>query len=110
MNRNEKDSPAEGPKQQSEQISQKASPVPMTQEEVEAMAAGGAKAQAVAERLSTRSTEAAPQVVYPEEIAAIQESGKVPDSIRERIDRAEVNLSTEKTIEKKSPQEAPPEE
>jgi hypothetical protein len=110
MDEKEKRSPSASPEKQFEIVSRKAAPMPMTQEEVEAMAAGGEEAQAIAERLSIRSTKVAPQPVYEAEMASIQESGDVPKSVRERIERATIEHPTGEKIEKQSPKEVPPKE
>jgi hypothetical protein len=110
MDEIEKQSPSASPEQRAETVSRKSAPMQMTQEEVEAMAAGGEKAQAVAERFSFRSTKAAPQPVFEAEMASIQESGDIPEALQERIERTSIKDPIDKQADKQSPTEVPPQQ
>jgi hypothetical protein len=70
-----------------------AEPMEMTQEEVEALAKGGAATRKIVERLAARSeaatvltAKAAPVAFTADELAQIEKSGELPAKLRQRLE------------------------
>ena len=97
------------------------SPLPMTREEVAAMAAGEADAKAVVKRLHKHSTSLgtakrksskfAPATIGKAEMAALRKLGALPKALRERIEKTSARdtiRTTKNTASKAEPTEPPP--
>jgi hypothetical protein len=98
----------------------KAAPIPLTQDEVDAMATGGKAALAVRRRLpagpavkaavpAPKTGKAAPPPLNKKEMAAIR-AGRVPPAVRERISVAspETAAASEQSLGPKLAPSAPP--
>ena len=97
-------------------------PVPMTQEEVDAMAVGRATARTIARRLRVsaprtspvraRTEKATPYPLSKEEMAAIEKSGRTSRVIEQRIERSaaagELVARRPRKVEKVAPKKSPP--
>lgn len=110
MNNEQKQRPAAAPSERHGRAGAQGEPVPMTQEEVEAMARGSAEAESVAARLTIRSEKAMPQSVSAKEMEAIQESKEVPETVGTRITQAQRRQRPqEQQTGKQAPTQSPPE-
>jgi hypothetical protein len=106
MDKPEKDRPSMDLQEQLRRTSAKGEPMPLSQEEVDAMAAGGVEAEAVSRRLMQRSVQEMPQGKARPDKSPSQESITATEEGR-KLKRAPKARSVEATAEVKTEKEAP---